>query len=43
LVLNAVDLMAHSLALLVIQLRGSGARQTTMRAVRNGGHHFQIA
>ena len=43
LLLNAIDLMPHSLALLVIQLRGSGARQTTMRAVHDGGHHFQIA
>jgi len=41
--LNAVDLMPRSLELLVIQLRGSGARQPTMRAVRDGGHHFQIA
>jgi hypothetical protein len=43
LVLNAVDLMPHGFALLVIQLRGSGARQPTMRSVRYGGHHFQIA
>jgi hypothetical protein len=43
LVLNAVDLMPRSSALLVIQLRGSGARQPTMRSVRDGGHHFQIA
>ena len=41
--MNAVDLMPRSLELLVIQLRGSGARQPTMRAVRDGGHHFQIA
>jgi len=40
--LNAIKLMPRGFALLVIQLRGSGARQTTMRAVRNGGHHFQI-
>jgi hypothetical protein len=43
LVLNAVDLMPRGFALLVIQLRDSGARQPTMRAVRYGGHHFQIA
>jgi len=30
-------------ALLVIQLRGSGASQPTMRSVRDGGYHFQIA
>ena len=41
--LNAVDLMPRGCALLVIQLRGSGARQPTMRSVRDGGHHFQIA
>jgi hypothetical protein len=43
LVLNAVDLMPRGFPLLVIQLRGSGARQPTMRPVRDGGHHFQIA
>jgi hypothetical protein len=43
LVLNALDLMPRGFALLVIQLRGSGARQPTMRSVRYGGHHFQIA
>ena len=43
LLLNALDLMPHGFALLVIQLRGSGARQPPMRSVRNGGHHFQIA
>ena len=41
--MNAVDLMPRGFALLVIQLRGSGARQPTMRAVHDGGHHFQIA
>jgi hypothetical protein len=41
--LNAVELMPRSFTLLVIQLRGSGARQPTMRSVRDGGHHFQIA
>jgi hypothetical protein len=43
LVLNAVDLMPRGFALLVIQLCGSGARQPTIRAVRDGSHHFQIA
>jgi hypothetical protein len=43
LVLNAVDLMPCGFALLVIQLRSSGARQPTMRSVRYGGHHFQVA
>jgi hypothetical protein len=43
LVLNVVDLMPRGFELLVIQLRGSGAREPTMRAVRDGGHHFQIA
>ena len=41
--MNVVDLMPRGFELLVIQLRGSGARQPTMRAVRDGGHHFQIA
>jgi len=41
--LNVVDLMPRGFELLVIQLRGSGARQPTMHAVRDGGHHFQIA
>jgi hypothetical protein len=41
--LNAIDLMQRSFALLVIQLSGSGARQPTMRSVRDGGYHFQIA
>jgi hypothetical protein len=41
--LNAVDLIPRGFALLVIQLRDSGARQPTMRSVRYGGHHFQVA
>jgi hypothetical protein len=41
--LNALDLMPRGLALPVIQLRGSGARQPAMRAVHDGGHHLQIA
>ena len=43
LILNARDLMLCGFALLVIQLRGSGARQSPMRAVHDGDHHFQIA
>jgi hypothetical protein len=41
--LNAVDLMPRGFALLVIQLRGSGARQPTLRSVHNRHHHLQIA
>ena len=41
--MNAVDLIPRGFALLEIQLRGGGARQPTMRSVRYGGHHFQIA
>jgi hypothetical protein len=41
--LNTLDLMPRGLRLLVIQLRHSGARQSPLRAVRDGGHHFQIA
>ena len=41
--MNAVDLMPRGFALLEIQLRGSGSRQPTMRSLRYGGHHFQIA
>ena len=41
--MNARDLMPHSFAFLVIQLRGSGASQPTMRAVHDGSHHLQIA
>jgi len=43
LLLNALDLVPRRLVLLVIQLRGSGARQPPLRAVHNRGHHFQIA
>jgi hypothetical protein len=43
LVLNALDLMPRSLRLLVIQLRGSGARQPPLRAGHNRQRHFQIA
>ncbi len=41
--LDAIELMTCGFALLVIQLRGGGSRQTTMRAVCDGGYHFQIA
>jgi hypothetical protein len=43
LLLNVLQLMPRGLALLVIQLRGSRARQPTLRAVHNRHHHFQIA
>jgi len=43
LALNALDLLPRGLHLLVIQLRGSGARQPPLRAVHNRHHHFQIA
>jgi len=43
LALYALDLMPRGFALLVIQLRDSGARQSPLRAVHNRHHHFQIA
>jgi len=43
LALNALDLMPRGFALLVIQLRGSGASQPPLRAVHNRHHHLQIA
>ena len=43
LLLNAIELMPRGFRLLVIQLRGSGAGQTPLRAVHNRHHHFQIA
>jgi hypothetical protein len=43
LALNALDLMPRGFRLLVIQLRGRGARQSPLRAVYNRHHHFQIA
>jgi len=43
LVLNALDLAPRSSRLLVIQLRGSGAGQSPLRAVHNRRHHLQIA
>jgi len=43
LVLNALDLVPRSSRLLVIQLGGSGAGQSPLRAVHNRHHHLQIA
>ena len=40
--MNALELMPRSLRLLVIQLRGSGARQPPLRSIHNRHHHFQI-
>ena len=41
--MNALDLMPRGFRLLVVQLRGSGARQSPLRAVHNRHHHLQIA
>ena len=41
--MNALDLMPRGFRLLVVQLRGSGARQPPLRAVHNRHHHFQLA
>jgi hypothetical protein len=41
--LNTLDLMPRGFRLLVIQLRGSGARQTPLRTIHNRHHHLQIA
>jgi len=43
LALNALDLLPRGFRLLVIQLRGSGARQSPLRAVHNRHHHLQVA
>jgi hypothetical protein len=43
LLLNPIDLMPRGFRLLVIQLRGSGARQPLLCAVHDRHHHFQIA
>ncbi|HTC79149.1 MAG TPA: hypothetical protein VK657_11065, partial [Terriglobales bacterium] len=43
LVLNAMDLMPRGFALLVIQLRDSGAREPSLNAVHNRDHQLQIA
>jgi hypothetical protein len=43
LALNAIDLIPRGFRLLVIQLRGSGARQPPLRAVHDRHHHLQIA
>jgi hypothetical protein len=43
LLLNALDLIPRSFRLLLIQLRGSSARQTPLCTVHDRHHHFQIA
>jgi hypothetical protein len=43
LLLNALDLIPRSLALLRIQLRGGGSRQPPLCAVHNRSNHFQVA
>jgi hypothetical protein len=41
--LDTSNLLARGLALLAIQLCGSGARQPPIGAVHDGGHHLQVA
>jgi len=43
LLLNALDLITHGLALLRIQFGGGGSRQPPVRAVHNRSNHFQVA
>jgi hypothetical protein len=43
LVFDALDLMPRDSRLLAIQLRGSGAGQSPLRAVHNRHHHLQVA
>jgi len=43
LLLNALDLIPRSLALLRIQLRGGGSCQPPLCAVHNRSNHFQVA
>ena len=43
LLLDAIDLVPRGFRLLVIQLCGSGTRQSPLRAVHNRHYHFQIA
>src|SRR6202171_5309335 len=43
LLLNTIDLVPRGFRLLVIQLRGSGASQPSLRAVHDRHHHLQIA
>jgi hypothetical protein len=43
LLLNALDLIPCSLALLRIQFRAGGSRQPSLRAVHNRRDHLQIA
>jgi len=41
--LNASDLLLSGFALRAIQLHSRRARQPSLRAVHDGGHHLQIA
>ena len=41
--MNALDLMPRGLRLLLVQLRGCGARESPLRPVHNRHHHLQIA
>ena len=41
--MDALDLMPRSSRLPAIQLRGSGASQSSLRAVHNRHHHLQVA
>jgi hypothetical protein len=43
LLLNPIDLVPRGFRLLVIQLCGSGASQSPLRAVDDRHHHLQIA
>jgi hypothetical protein len=43
LLLNPIDLVSRGFRLLLIQLRGSSASQSPLRAVHDCHHHFQIA
>jgi len=43
LLLNVFDLMPRGLALLHIQVRGRGSRQTPLSAFHNRSNHFQVA
>jgi hypothetical protein len=43
LLLNPVDLVPRGFRLLVIQLCGSGAGQSSLRAVHNRHHYLQVA
>ena len=43
LLLNALNPALRGFALLAVQIRYRCSRQPSMRAVHDGGHHFQIA